>query len=68
MADYDPHAADYEIWAADMVEDVQWYVSLARGATEPIVELAVGTGRVAVSPGTSSRSARSVLSRKRASA
>jgi SAM-dependent methyltransferase len=48
MADYDPHAADYDIWAADMVEDVQWYVSLARDATEPIVELAVGTGRVAI--------------------
>jgi ubiquinone/menaquinone biosynthesis C-methylase UbiE len=48
MADYDQHAADYDLWAADMVEDVQWYVSLAREAAEPIVELAVGTGRVAV--------------------
>jgi ubiquinone/menaquinone biosynthesis C-methylase UbiE len=48
MADYDSHAADYDLWAADMVEDVQWYVSLARDAAEPIVELAVGTGRVAV--------------------
>jgi len=48
MAEYDSHAADYDVWAADMVEDVQWYVSLARDAAEPIVELAVGTGRVAV--------------------
>jgi SAM-dependent methyltransferase len=48
MAEYDAHAADYDTWAADMVEDVQWYVSLAREAAEPIVELAVGTGRVAV--------------------
>jgi SAM-dependent methyltransferase len=48
MAEYDAHAADYDVWAADMVEDVQWYVSLAREATEPIVELAVGTGRVAI--------------------
>jgi SAM-dependent methyltransferase len=48
MAEYDAHAADYDIWAADMVEDVQWYVSLAREAAEPIVELAVGTGRVAI--------------------
>jgi SAM-dependent methyltransferase len=48
MAEYDPHAADYDVWAADMVEDVQWYVSLARDAAEPIVELAVGTGRVAI--------------------
>jgi SAM-dependent methyltransferase len=48
MADYDPHAAEYDIWAADMVDDVDWYVSLAREAAEPIVELAVGTGRVAI--------------------
>ncbi|HEX4324260.1 MAG TPA: class I SAM-dependent methyltransferase [Gaiellaceae bacterium] len=48
MAEYDAHAADYDVWAADMVEDVQWYVSLAREAAEPIVELAVGTGRVAI--------------------
>jgi SAM-dependent methyltransferase len=31
-----------------MVDDVQWYVSLAREAAEPIVELGVGTGRVAI--------------------
>jgi SAM-dependent methyltransferase len=48
MADYDSHAADYDAWAADMVDDVQWYVSLAREAAEPIVELAVGSGRVAI--------------------
>jgi SAM-dependent methyltransferase len=49
MADYDPHAADYDQWAAaHIVDDVQWYVSLAREAEGPIVELAVGTGRVAV--------------------
>ena len=48
MADYDPFAADYDLWAADMIEDVQWYVSLASQAAEPIVELAVGSGRVAI--------------------
>jgi SAM-dependent methyltransferase len=48
MVEYDAHAADYDVWAADMVDDVQWYVSLARDAAEPIVELAVGTGRVAI--------------------
>src|SRR6202008_1728591 len=48
MADYDSHAADYDVWAADMIGDVEWYVSLAREAAEPIVELAVGTGRVAI--------------------
>jgi len=48
MVEYDAHAADYDVWAADMVVDVQWYVSLARDAAEPIVELAVGSGRVAI--------------------
>jgi SAM-dependent methyltransferase len=48
VAEYDPHAADYDLWAADMVEDVQWYVSLAREADGPIVELGIGTGRVAI--------------------
>jgi SAM-dependent methyltransferase len=48
MAEYDSHAADYDLWAADMVEDVEWYVSLAHDAAEPIVELAVGSGRVAI--------------------
>jgi SAM-dependent methyltransferase len=45
---YDPFAADYDTWAAEMtVGDAAWYVGLASGAQEPIVELAVGTGRVA---------------------
>jgi SAM-dependent methyltransferase len=48
MVEYDSFAADYDHWAADMVDDVQWYVSLARDADEPIVELGVGTGRVAI--------------------
>jgi SAM-dependent methyltransferase len=48
MADYDAHAADYDRWTADLIDDVQWYVSLARDADEPIVELGVGTGRVAI--------------------
>ena len=48
VSDYDPHAADYDLWAADMTEDVQWYVSLAHEAAGPIVELAVGSGRVAI--------------------
>lgn len=48
MSNYDPFAADYDAWAADMTEDVAWYVELAREAREPIVELAVGSGRVAI--------------------
>jgi trans-aconitate methyltransferase len=41
-------AADYDRWAADMAEDIPFYVSLAREAHGPVVELAVGTGRVAI--------------------
>ena len=48
MSYYDPFAADYDIWAADMTEDVPFYVGLAKEADGPIVELAVGNGRVAV--------------------
>lgn len=38
----------YDAWASDMTEDVAHYVSLAREADGPIVELMVGTGRVAL--------------------
>ena len=48
MSRYDPFAADYDLWAAEMTEDVPFYVDLAREAGEPIVELAVGSGRVAI--------------------
>lgn len=40
-------AERYDEWAAAMTEDVPFYVSLAREADGPVVELAVGTGRVA---------------------
>jgi ubiquinone/menaquinone biosynthesis C-methylase UbiE len=48
VSEYDSFAPDYDTWAADMTEDVAWYVSLARDAAEPIVELGVGTGRIAI--------------------
>jgi SAM-dependent methyltransferase len=38
----------YAEWSAHMTADVPFYVELARQADGPIVELAVGTGRVAV--------------------
>ena len=41
-------AERYDEWAATMTEDVPFYVELAREADGPVVELAVGTGRVAV--------------------
>jgi SAM-dependent methyltransferase len=48
VAEYDSFAGDYDVWAADMTEDVAWYVELAREAYEPVVELGIGSGRVAI--------------------
>ena len=45
---WDEGLADrYDEWAAHMTEDIPFYVGLAREADGPVVELAVGTGRVA---------------------
>lgn len=41
-------ANDYDEWSAEMTADVGFYVELARGADGPLVELAVGNGRVAI--------------------
>jgi SAM-dependent methyltransferase len=41
-------AENYDRWAADMTEDVEFYLQLAKEADGPVVELAVGTGRVAI--------------------
>jgi SAM-dependent methyltransferase len=38
----------YDEWSAPMTADVPFYVELAREADGPLVELAVGSGRVAV--------------------
>ncbi|HLM33471.1 MAG TPA: class I SAM-dependent methyltransferase [Gaiellaceae bacterium] len=51
MSAYDPFAGIYDEWAAVMTEDVAFYVQLAREAEGPIVELGVGTGRVAIPVG-----------------
>jgi SAM-dependent methyltransferase len=48
MSEYDAWAPVYDAWAADMTEDVAHYVSLAREADGPVVELMVGSGRVAI--------------------
>jgi ubiquinone/menaquinone biosynthesis C-methylase UbiE len=49
MAEYDVWAPDYDDWAADMTEDVPFYVELAREAPgDTVVELGVGTGRIAI--------------------
>jgi SAM-dependent methyltransferase len=41
-------ATRYDEWAAPMTADVPFYVGLAREADGPLVELAVGNGRVAI--------------------
>jgi SAM-dependent methyltransferase len=44
----DQFARRYDEWSAEMTADVPFYVDLARRANGPIVELAVGDGRVAI--------------------
>jgi ubiquinone/menaquinone biosynthesis C-methylase UbiE len=41
-------ARRYDEWSADMTEDVPFYVDLALEAEGPLVELAIGNGRVAI--------------------
>ena len=48
MSDYEPFAEIYDAWAGHMTEDIPFYVDLAKEADGPIVELAVGNGRVAI--------------------
>jgi SAM-dependent methyltransferase len=48
LSGYEAFAPVYDEWSAHMTEDVAWYVALARKADGPVVELAVGNGRVAV--------------------
>jgi len=45
---YDDFAPFYDDWASHMTEDVAFYVELAKEADGPVVELAVGNGRVAI--------------------
>jgi SAM-dependent methyltransferase len=48
MSWHEAFSERYDLWAAEMTADIPFYVDLAREADGPIVELAVGTGRVAV--------------------
>jgi len=45
---YDAFAPIYDDWSAHMTEDVAHYVRLAQETDGPLVELAVGNGRVAI--------------------
>ena len=48
MSWHEAFSRRYEEWSAHMTEDVAFYVELARVADGPLVELAVGNGRVAI--------------------
>lgn len=48
MSDYEGFADIYDEWALHMTEDVAFYVELAQETEGPLVELAVGNGRVAI--------------------
>jgi SAM-dependent methyltransferase len=48
MSAYDQIARLYDPWSRTVVEDVAFYVDEARRAEGPVLELAVGTGRIAV--------------------
>jgi SAM-dependent methyltransferase len=45
---YDPIAGLYDAWSRSVTEDVAFYVDEARDSGGPVVELGVGTGRIAV--------------------
>ena len=45
---YDPIADLYDDWSRQVTEDVALYVTEAASAGSPVVELGVGTGRIAV--------------------
>ena len=45
---YDAIAELYDPWSRSVVEDVSFYVDEARASGGPVVELGVGTGRIAV--------------------
>jgi SAM-dependent methyltransferase len=45
---YDEIARLYDPWSISVVEDVAFYVAAARRSGGPVVELGVGTGRIAV--------------------
>jgi SAM-dependent methyltransferase len=47
MSEYDAWAPVYDTWTSDASRDVAFWIELAQDADGPIVELAVGTARVA---------------------
>ncbi len=48
MSAYDKIARLYDPWSRSVVEDVSFYVEEAVGSGGPVLELGVGTGRIAI--------------------
>ncbi|HET8527718.1 MAG TPA: methyltransferase domain-containing protein [Gaiellaceae bacterium] len=49
MSEYDAIASLYDPWSTSVVEDISFYVEEAlQAAAKPVVELGVGTGRIAI--------------------
>src|SRR5882724_774920 len=48
MSEYDAIARLYDPWSRSVTEDVPFYLEEARRSGGPVVELGVGTGRIAV--------------------
>ena len=48
MSWHEAFATRYDEWASHMTEDIAFYVGLARESDGPLVELAIGNGRVAI--------------------
>jgi SAM-dependent methyltransferase len=45
---YDPIARVYDPWSAGVIEDISFYVEEALASGGPVLELGVGTGRIAI--------------------
>jgi SAM-dependent methyltransferase len=48
VSTYDPIARIYDPWSASVIEDISFYVDEAVASGGPVVELGVGTGRIAI--------------------
>ena len=48
MSAYDPIASLYDPWSTSVIEDISFYVEEALASAGPVVELGVGTGRIAI--------------------
>jgi SAM-dependent methyltransferase len=48
LSSYDAIAELYDPWSASVVEDIAFYLEEARRSRGPVLELGVGTGRIAV--------------------